>query len=101
MQYSNFISYQKFCEENLDIFFNEVVKFYSRDLCFLDYQNMKLSFKRLKKKLNVEDDFLKIYNSLKFRTKYKKFPKKIDKNMKMKLRYKDKIIKKMVKNKLI
>ena len=101
MQYSKFMTYQKFCEENLDIFFDEVVKFYSKGLHFLDYKNMKLSLKNLKKRLNVKDDLPKIYSLLKFRTNYKKFPKKIDRKMKMKLRFKDQIIKKIVKKKII
>ena len=101
MQYSKYITYQKFCENNLEIFFTDVIKFYSKDLYFLDYENMKSSLNKLKKKLDTTKDFYKIYELLKFRTNYKKFPKKLDKKMKMKLKHKDQLIKKMVKNKII
>ena len=101
MQYSNYITYQKFCEENLELFFAEIIKFYSKDLYFLNYENMNFSLKRLKKKLKINEDISKIYSSLKFRTKYKKFPRKINKNMKIKLKYKDQILKKKVKGNFI
>jgi hypothetical protein len=101
MSYEKFKSYDEWVSKNLEIFYKSTLKFYTKDLYFFNYHNMEDSLKVFCKKFKINKDLAKIYKKIHLRTKNIKFPKTLKKSTKEKIIIKEKIIYKLVKQRLL
>jgi hypothetical protein len=101
MSYEKFISYEKWVSKNLDSFYKSSLKFYVNDLHFFNFHNMEDSLKVFCKKFKINKNLVRQYKKVKLRSKNTKFPKILKKKTKEKVMIKEKIIYKLVKQKLL
>lgn len=101
MSYEKFISYEKWVSKNLESFYKSSLEFYVKDLYFFNFHNMESSLKEFCKKFKINEDIARQYKSIKLRSKNKKFPKILKKKTKESVMLKEKIIYKLVKQKLL
>jgi hypothetical protein len=101
MKYSKFISYQNFCDKNLENFYQEVIKFYSPKIYLLNFHNLEKSLETLRKKFSISYDLNMLLKKINFRTNYKKYPNKLNTKTLKKLSKKNIYIDNIVRQKLL
>ena len=101
MSYDKFINYEQWVSENLEDFYISSLKFYKDEIYYFNFHKMEDSLKEFCKKKHIKQDLAKYYKHIKQRTENKKYPKILKNLTKKKILDKEKIIDKLVKNRLL
>ena len=101
MSYDKFINYEQWVSENLEDFYISSLKFYKDEIYYFNFHKMEDSLKEFCKKKHIKQDLAKYYKHIKQRTENKKYQKILKNLTKKKILDKEKIIDKLVKNRLL